>query len=743
MKNKGKVAGKLKEWWHSLQTRSSLALLVTAAVLIQVTGAVEFIFARNAIRKEVQQRARTEIKLRSMEIQNVILSVETAINNMQWVIDWSIYNPDSIYSTMELIIRNNPVITGCAMAFEPGYFPEQGHWYEPFVGRENGLSGKVVRRQIGSEEHDYFKATWYQEGLTTTGGRWSEPYIDNAGSKMMVSSYTMPIHDPSGRVVGVFCSDVSLEWLTDLFGHQGSAFTFLASRTGRLLACPDKSMVMNTTIQEVAEQFNDTMIDIVNSNMVSGDSGEAVVHDNNGDKSYIYYSPVEGNTGWSMAIVFPHKDVYSGLYKVGNHLFIFMILGLLLMMFIMWRSIRGYMRLQAATADKERMGSELRIASGIQMGMLPKTFPPYPKLEEVSMFGSLVPAKEVGGDLYDFHVNNDKLFFCIGDVSGKGVPAALVMAVTRSLFRSVSSHENDPSKIMTTMNNAMSEMNESSMFVTLFIGVLNLRNGQLNYSNAGHNPSVTIKDKAEMLPVDANIPLGLIPNWTYTNQQSSLQPGDTIFLYTDGLTEAENASHQLFGEERMMEILSKTTHNPHDIINTMTDAIHKFVGDAEQSDDLTMLAIEPNQFLGDEKLPDNCEDITLPNDVKAVPQLASFIEEVAEKHGADLSTVMNINLALEEAVVNVMNYAYPKGTSGEINVNASFNEGTLVFTLSDAGTPFDPTQSKEPDLSLEAEDRPIGGLGIHLIRQLMDSIEYRRENGRNILTLKKKLKTDN
>ncbi len=738
------MSNKTSAWLKSLQTRSSLAILITAAVLLEGTAAIQYIFARNGIRNEVRQRARTELQVRNLEIQNVVSDVETAVNNLQWLLDWAVSHPDSIYSTLQLIIHNNPIITGCAIAFEPGYFPDKGRWYEPFVGRENGTSGKIVRRQIGTAEHDYHTMTWYTDGLTSMGGHWTEPYVDDAGSKMMVCSYTLPVHDATGRVVGVFCSDVSLEWLADLFGHHGNAFTLLASRSGRLLACPDKTQVMTTTIQEMAAKHSDSMIGVVNANMLAGDSGDAEIKTDDGEKSYIYYSPVEGGTGWTMAVVFSDREIYRGLRQVGFNLTLLMLLGMGLLVFIIFRTIRSIKKLQDANAEKERMGSELRIASGIQMGMLPKTFPPYPDRDEVTMYGTLVPAKEVGGDLYDFYIRDEKLFFCIGDVSGKGVPASLVMAVTRSLFRTVSTHEGSPERIMKQMNNAMSEMNESSMFVTLFVGVLDLRNGQALYCNAGHNPPVLAGAETRFIQQDANIPVGLMPDWDYTLQEGRMEAGDILFLYTDGLTEAENAEHGQFGEERMMERLRTLERKPRAIIEGTTEAVHAFVGGAEQSDDLTMVAIQfvhpiVNTAPDANKTAPGTKHLTLGNDVQQVPQLAAFVEEVAEGIGADASTTMNLNLAMEEAVVNIMNYAYPEGTTGDIDIDADYRDDTLTFVICDSGTPFDPTGNDEPDTTLSAEERPIGGLGIFLVQQLMDSVAYKRKDNKNILTLKKKI----
>ena len=723
-------------WLRSLQGRSSIALMITAAILIQINGAVQYFFSRDGISKEVQQRARKELKVKNLEIEQTVTSVETAVANMVWAFERELSRPDSLYALERRVVEQNSMVTGCGIGFVADYYPENGRWFEPYVERLD--NGSLEARQIGSESHDYLNAQWFLEGLKAQGGYWSEPYFDDAGARDMICSYTFPLHDIQGRTAAVMCVDISLNWLIDMFASpEGSSqASVLVSRQGRILACPDKTLVMQTTVNDISDMYEDSMVKKVNFAMLSGDSGYAKITGDDGQKSHVFYAPVEGNTHWSMAVVFADKDIYHGLHAIASTLTLLMLLGLGLMAFIIYRAVRGFKRLQAVNAEKERIGSELKIASGIQMGMLPKTFPPYPDRDEVSIYGILVPAKEVGGDLYDFYIRDEKLFFCLGDVSGKGVPASLVMAVTRSLFRTVSAHIDSPEMAMTQMNNAMSEMNESSLFVTLFIGILDLRTGLLHFSNAGHCPPVILGNGASALTVDANIPLGVMPNWNFTAQQTTITPGQTIFLYTDGLTEAENANHAQFGEEHMMEFLSSASSQPHQLIDAVSDAVHAFVDGAEQSDDLTMLAIEFSKYLVDKP---STYDITLHNDVQEIPRLAAFIEEVAEANGINMSLSMNINLAMEEAVVNVMNYAYPTGTQGDIDIQASLAGNELTFTITDSGTPFDPTQTTVPDTSLEAEDRPIGGLGIHLVRQLMDTLEYQYLNGKNILTLKKKI----
>jgi sigma-B regulation protein RsbU (phosphoserine phosphatase) len=290
----------------------------------------------------------------------------------------------------------------------------------------------------------------------------------------------------------------------------------------------------------------------------------------------------------------------------------------------MQQSLKQYMEeLKVSTATKASIESEMKVAQSIQMSMLPKTFPAFPNRKDIELYAALTPAKGVGGDLYDFFIRDEKLFFCVGDVSGKGVPASLVMAVTRTLFRNISAHTAEPSHIVETMNMNISEGNEENMFVTVFVGVLDLDTGHLRYCNAGHNAPYI---QNTMIPCDSNLPVGIMSDWKYSEQETMIAPGTTLFLYTDGLTEAEDAMQKQFGEERVVSVIdamvltpypsykdgeerrtpsttpplqegrgseggSKSPCSPQELIESMTAAVHQFVGDTEQSDDLTMLAV--------------------------------------------------------------------------------------------------------------------------------------------------------
>ena len=256
----------------------------------------------------------------------------------------------------------------------------------------------------------------------------------------------------------------------------------------------------------------------------------------------------------------------------------------------MQQSLSQYIdELKTTTAQKSAIESELSVARRIQMSMLRKNIPERPDLE---VDATLTPAKAVGGDLYDYFVRDNRLYFCIGDVAGKGVPAALVMTTVCGAFRLLAESESEPQHIVTRMNDMMTRDNSMTIFVTFFAGVLDLDTGRLRYCNAGHKAPVLIPQFSLLTPKLRNLPVGAMPDRTFTQQETTLAPGTTIFLYTDGLDEAENARHQMFGKERIKDVLQTTSPKPHTLIEQMTQAVADFVGDTEQSDDLTMLALQ-------------------------------------------------------------------------------------------------------------------------------------------------------
>jgi sigma-B regulation protein RsbU (phosphoserine phosphatase) len=277
------------------------------------------------------------------------------------------------------------------------------------------------------------------------------------------------------------------------------------------------------------------------------------------------------------------------------------------------------------------------------------------------------------------------------------------------------------------------------MFVTMFIGVLDLPTGHLRYCNAGHDlPIIQANGQWTSLDAKPHLPVGVFAEVKYGMTETYMQPDSTIFLYTDGLTEAMNSEHKLFGIKRMEEVLAACTDkHPQELLEAVSEAVHRYVGDAEQSDDLTMLAVRYTPQRYESTLN---ETLTLKNDVHEVAELSKFQKSFYEKMNLEKSLARQLRLAVEEAVVNVIEYAYPVGTEGNVEVTMMSDGHRLKVMIVDAGVPFDPTAEKKADTTLSAEDRRVGGLGIYLVRELMDSINYERVNGHNILTLRKELK---
>jgi sigma-B regulation protein RsbU (phosphoserine phosphatase) len=399
--------------------------------------------------------------------------------------------------------------------------------------------------------------------------------------------------------------------------------------------------------------------------------------------------------------------------------------------------------LQYATSIKEKMESEMRIAHDIQMGMLRKEFPPFPDRKEIDIYAILKPAKEVGGDLYDFFLDGDNLYFVIGDVSGKGVPASIMMAVSLGLLRSTTMRMQSIAAAMNSLNASIAENNVSNMFITLWMGVFDLKSGLLRFCNAGHNPPILItsESKCEWLQVIPNLPAGVLKEFSYQEQSITLPASSALVLYSDGVTEAENANKEFYSEKKLMNVVQQNlTSTPIEMIDTLLDDLHLHVKDNEPSDDITMMMFKyygKNGMNRDAR--DHSSTLVICNHIDELSKIVPFVDQLS----LPPELVMGINLALEEAVTNVICYAYgkEKGEEKKIEITASVCENKLQFSITDYGEEFDPTQVDNPDTTLSAQNRPIGGLGIFLIRQLMDEVEYKRENNKNILILSKKIIT--
>ena len=393
--------------------------------------------------------------------------------------------------------------------------------------------------------------------------------------------------------------------------------------------------------------------------------------------------------------------------------------------------------LKTVTADKERISAELNVAAQIQADMLPQIFPPFPQKKEIDLFASMTPAKEVGGDFYDFFlIDDDHLALVIADVSGKGIPAALFMMVTKILINERTLSGDTPGEILSVVNDRICANNDADMFVTVWLGILEISTGKITAANAGHDDPAVYRAGGDFSIVkNRHGPVvGAMGGMVYRDFTIELQPGDKLFLYTDGLPEATDANEKMFTIDGMLKALNENRDlPPQDILAAVWDHVSAFVGDAPQFDDLTMLCIS---YLGNKT---NEQTLTVPAVPDRLDEVTAFIDAFLEERGCPMKTQMQIDLSVEEIFVNIANYAYPDKT-GEAEIRISETNGVVSITFMDSGIPYDPLQKKDPDITLSAEERQIGGLGIFLVKKNMDETVYGYENGKNTLTVKKDLR---
>lgn len=627
---------------RSFSLRMSLAVLIVAASVFFVVFGAYFQQARESVYDDAVEQAHAKLDNTVLNIEKALVSVETAVKNMSWLVADNLHSPDYMYELTRQLLQSNPYIVGSAIAFEPGYYPTEGEFFSPYSYRHGD---EISSKQLGTETYEYHDMEWYRMPRTTGKAYWSEPYFDKGGSDLLLTTYSLPLLDAEGRVYAVFTADISLERFAQkvsaikLYPHS---LNFMIGREGSFLVHNRKEAILNESILTAPLVKVNEALTEAGRRMLDGEKGMTAFRLAD-EEYYLFYAPVK-TTGWSICVACLYGEVFARIDGLRNSVLLIFTLGLLALLAVchftirrmtkplelfaasaneiangnfdfvlpdiknkdemqtlhdsflsMQKSLVKYIdELKATTAKKERIESELRIARNIQMGMIPKVFPPFPNREDIDLYAQLIPAKEVGGDLYDFFLKEDKLYFIIGDVSGKGIPASLLMAVICRLFRTVSLHLETPAEIVMALNKALVESNETNMFCTFFIGVLNLDNGNLQYCNAGHNAPVIRNSQGDVsvLDIETNLPLGLFADFSYVGQECEIAEGSSLFLYTDGVTEAENQTRLLFSDERLMNLLQGScSQHPRTIVEAVMNDLNMFVDGAEQSDDITILCV--------------------------------------------------------------------------------------------------------------------------------------------------------
>ena len=574
--------------------------------------------------------------------------IEEVVQNIAIILEDESFSSDDVSSLLQRLISRNKTIFGMAIAFEPyGMFHDK-LFYSPYSYR---TKKGIALKQLGSNKYRYFFMDWYLLPKELGRPYWSEPYFDEEGGDIMLVTYSVPFYRlQNGERVfaGVVTADISLEWLQERISTMSlyeSGYAVLLSQNGTFITHPKGELIGHQTIFSYAEELDDSQLWDIGRAMIDGKTG-MVERPNryNGKTSLFLYMPLTVGD-WSVALLLPKDEVLAPLTAVSRNTVIIGLLGFLLLALViiniarkitkpiraltdsaiaiasgdlqakvpsytaedevgrltgsfatMQESLQKYIEeLTDTTIKKERIESELRIAHDIQMSILPKLFPAFPDRTEFDICATIEPAKEVGGDLYDFFFLDDENFcFLIGDVSGKGVPAAFFMAVTKTMLNIVSEQKREPGLILEKVNNDLAKDNDACMFVTLFFGILNINTGVIRYASAGHNPPVMINDGvATWLPSPREPVAGAMEGMQYSTHEVRLGCGDMIFLYTDGVTEAMNEAEELYTDPRLLDVfINQAEVSSKEAIAAVQKTVEDFVGEAEQADDITMLALK-------------------------------------------------------------------------------------------------------------------------------------------------------
>ncbi len=693
-----------------------------------------------------------------------------------------------------------------------------GIWYKPYIlfpERERVCyyaftsDGSVFYSEgYESAEYHYPTQGWYvsiqaqldaARGATGPDVVWTPPYVDDTGPRSLMTTAGCGIYDRDGEFVGMATVDWQL-------GDIAAQIASLKPTAGSFALFAD---TMNDYILAHGGDANGEHVGSSLSSIEWFDLDSPPVREiNHGGHSFLSFTTILDN-GMAVAVNVPAAELFREINRamlftlsalVGTVLLIVTVTWLLLNRFItrpvtylsstaaaigggnldavidlpsgdelgalassfntMTRNLKEYIsNLGAVTAEKERFATELNIAHDIQCSMLPSIFPAFPDRPELDLHAFMLPAKQVGGDFYDFFLIDDsRLVVVIADVSDKGVPAALFMVIAKTLIRNNAMNRTDPGEILAAANVQLCESNGTDMFVTAVVGVLDLRTGVFTYANAGHNPIMLRRSGGTFaaMPMPKGLFLAAMNNAVYRSVSVVLGRGDTLLLYTDGVTEASSPDGIFLGEDRLLASLNSQAGDVRTLLGGVKRDIDVFANGADQHDDITMLALQyygPGTGVQDSEnapslvevhqevrggVPYRIEHRVFPASVACLHDFLNFLDAPLAEAGFAEKQRIRMAVAAEELFVNIASYAFPESPeSGQVEVRLELYSypDRADLTLIDCGRPFNPLAREEPDIGLPPEKRGIGGLGVYLAGRFSDSIRYARKDGKNMVSM--------
>ena len=635
---------------RGLAVKLSLSIFIGTTLIVTASFAYEYWYSRRLVLQNVEVDAGNLAQAAVNEVETVLNGITKVVMFTASYLEHHDYTEENALKILRHIVSTNDEIYGSAIAYEPYAYNPDLRDFAPYYYKKNGI---VLSTDLSGGNYRYHHKDWYAIPKATNRPTWSEPYYDDGGGNIFMATYSLPFYrtiDGKRTLQGIVTADISLDWLVRIISSvssfkSGSGYSFLISKKGNFVSHPNESLILKESIFSIAETLENPRLREIGENMIRGETGFVPHVSFHLDRpSWLYYAPLPA-TGWSMGTVLIEDELLADVHKLNREAILIAVGGLAILLVVIFiitnRMVKPLATLASTTTEiargnleidlphvssrdevgdlsrafedmrvslkeyisnlaetiqaKERLDSELKIAQNIQMNFLPKRFPPFPDKPEFQIYARLEPAKYVGGDLYDFFLLDDNnLFISIGDVADKGVPAALFMAMTKTLMKGVAEQETGPAEILMRVNNEIARDNDTSMFVTLICGILNLDSGELIYSNAGHNPPVLIRNKQapEWLGIPEGFILGPIMNTAYMNDRITLEPGDLLLLYTDGVNEAMNEKRVIYSNERLIDtVANRESDSAEDLVNRVMKSVEDYAGAQEQSDDITILAL--------------------------------------------------------------------------------------------------------------------------------------------------------
>jgi phosphoserine phosphatase RsbU/P len=641
---------KMLHWFRSsLDAKVTAVVLLSTSLVLSLVLSITAILSRSFVRSGAETQARQMATTTAETLADELSSVATATRNLAYAIETGTWDDRSINHLLITIVQNNRDIFGSTISFAPFEFDPGIKAYAPYYYK--GKEG-ITFVQL-ADSYNYFEKEWFKKPVENESPFWSDPYFDEGGGQTLMITYSCPFFktravSEKGPVRGVITADVSLDHLTEMVSQikfEQTGYAFLVSNKGELIVWPQKDLIMRETILGLAQRLNDARLTAAGKEMLNHrvgffDAGASL----NGKDSFLAFSSLP-TFGWRLGVVIPKDELFAQTYLLERILFLVGVAGILLLFtaslivsrsitaplkrvasvtgkvgqgqfdvdfvekdrtdeigqlarsFIsMTDSLKTYMEyLTQATAKKERIESELRIAADIQRSMLPSNFPAFPERNDFDIYAVMRPAKEVGGDFFDFFLlDSDHLCVSVGDVSGKGTPAALFMAVTKYLIEASVGLETTIDRALEKVNSLLVKNNDSCMFVTVFIGVLNLKNGEMVYANAGHNsPIIWAGDqKAEFLEAIGGPILGIVEPGNFRIGAITFKSQEALLIYTDGVTEAFDVRDEAFSDEKLIQTVNRVGKiDSRGVTEQVLLEVDKFCDGVPQSDDITIMVL--------------------------------------------------------------------------------------------------------------------------------------------------------